>query len=157
MKLYDDQGELLADYASSNDPLVVNPGEQIAKYVTELFESQPEVLRDFTGTLDITSDQPVAIIGIRARGENFSTLPVTSLSGPSEESTAIVLAHFAVGGGWATEIVIANASESDVTVQVNLFMQDGQPLVVPLNDDTKSSFTVTVLKHGVDLRPETNG
>jgi hypothetical protein len=149
LKLYDDQGALLADYASSNDPLTVDPGEQIAKYVTELFESQPEVSRDFTGTLDITSTQPVAIIGIRARGENFSTLPVTSLSGPSEDSGAIVLAHFAVGGGWATEIVIANTGESEVTVQVDLFKQDGTPMTVTLDDETNSSFTRTILPHGV--------
>jgi hypothetical protein len=123
LKLYDDQGGLLADYASSNAPLTVNPGEQVSKYVTELFESQPEVLRDFTGTLDLTSSVPVAVIGIRARGENFSTLPVTSLSGPSEDSGAIILAHFAVGGGWATEIVVANTSDAvePVTVRIDLF------------------------------------
>jgi hypothetical protein len=151
LKLYDDQGGLLADYASSNAPLTVNPGEQVSKYVTELFESQPEVLRDFTGTLDLTSSVPVAVIGIRARGENFSTLPVTSLSGPSEDSGAIILAHFAVGGGWATEIVVANTSDAvePVTVRIDLFDQEGNPMVVRLDDEMASSFTREVPRHGV--------
>ena len=158
MKLYDDQGKLLADYESSNDPLVVDPGEQIAKYVTELFASRPEVPKGLTGTLDLVSDQPVAVIGIRSRGENFSTLPATNLSGPEEVPDmgggiggpgAIILAHFAVGGGWATEIVIANAGDSEVTVRVDLFKQDGTSLEVTLDDETGSSFTRTISPHGV--------
>ncbi|MBP1600938.1 MAG: hypothetical protein H6Q06_1089 [Acidobacteria bacterium] len=149
LALYGEDGKLLADYASSNDPLVLAPGEQVAKYVTELFESEPDVQRDFAGTLHLTSNVPVAVLGIRARGINFSTLPATSVSGPSENSTAIVLAHFAVGGGWATEIVIANTGPSDIEVRVDLFKQDGTPLEVRLNDLTDSSFTVPVLAHGV--------
>lgn len=151
LALYDGEtGDLVADYVSSNNaPLLLDAGKQVAKYVTELFESEPEVQRDFTGTLHITSNVPVAVIGIRARGENFSTLPATSVSGPSE-STAIVLAHFAVGGGWATEIVIANAGDSPVEVTVDLFKQDGDPLAIELNGEPpESSFSVTVPGHGV--------
>lgn len=162
MMLYDDQGTLLAGYESNNSPVVVGPGEQVAKYVTELFDSQPAVPKDFTGILDLTSDVPFAVIGIRARGENFSTLPATSLSGSipvpqigGEESGiggegAIVLAHFAYGGGWATELVIANAGDSDVTVRVDLFDQTGGPLEVTLNGMMGSSFTdIMVPAHGV--------
>ncbi len=150
LALYDGEtGQLLADYASSNNPLVLGRGEQVAKYVTEFFESEPEVQRDFTGTLHITSSVPVAVIGIRSRGENFSTLPATSVSGPLEDSTEIVLAHFAVGGGWSTEIVIANAGDTPVDVTVDLFKQDGTALEIILNDQTSSSFTTTVPGHGV--------
>lgn len=157
LALYGEDGKLLADYASSNNPLLLAPGEQVAKYVTELFESEPDVQRDFTGTLHVTSDVPVAVIGIRARGINFSTLPATSVSGPSEGLAAIVLAHFAVGGGWATEIVVANTGGSDIEVRVDLFKQDGQPLTVKLNDETNSSFTVNVPAHGVvTLAPRDN-
>jgi hypothetical protein len=137
---------------------VVGPGEQIAKYVTELFDSQPSVPKDFTGTLDLTSNVPIAVIGIRARGENFSTLPATSLSGPIEVPLngdiggpgAIILAHFASGGGWATELVIANAGDLEMTVRVDLFDQTGGPLTVTLNGLTGSSFQdITVPGHGV--------
>jgi hypothetical protein len=158
MMLYDDQGALLAGYESSNSPIVVPAGGQVAKYVTELFDSRPEVPKDFTGTLDLTSDVPFAVIGIRARGENFSTLPSTSLSGPIEVPSmgdiggegAIILAHFASGGGWATELVIANAGDSDITVRVDLFDQTGGPLEATLNGMTGSSFQgITVPGHGV--------
>ncbi len=159
LKLWDDQGVLLADYASLNGPLVVEGGAQIAKYVTELFASEHNVPKDFTGTLDITSDSPIAVIGIRSRGENFSTLPATSLSEPADVPViapgiggpgAIILAHFAAGGGWATEIVIANAGESDVTVRVDLFDQKGDALVVTLNDLMDNVFFgIKVPAHGV--------
>jgi hypothetical protein len=150
MTLYDEEGGILADYESSAHPPLL-PGAQTAKYVTELFESHPEVSRDFTGTLDITSDQPVAIIGIRSRGENFSTLPVTSLSGPSENSGAIILAHFAVGGGWTTEIVIANYGDKKAIVDVDLFDQSGGCLEAKLDDGpaTCSFVKIEVAPHGV--------
>jgi len=159
MKLYDQGGELLADYESSNDPLLIPPGGQVAKYVTELFASRPAVPKDFTGTLDLTSDMPVALIGIRSRGENFSTLPVTNLSGNADVPDmgdgvggpgAIILAHFAAGGGWATELVIANAGDTEITVRVDLFDQNGGSLEVTLNGMTASSFIdIIVPAHGV--------
>jgi hypothetical protein len=162
LRLYRGDGELLAGYATSNSPFVLDPGEQMAKYVTELFDSQPEVERDFTGTLDITSDVPVAVIGIRTRGENFSTLPATLLSdgfpvppistdtGEVGGSGAIILAHFAVGGGWTTEIVITNYSEQDeAQVRVDIFDKFGQSMDVTLDGETGHTFTRIIQPHGV--------
>ncbi len=132
---------------------------QAARFVTELFDTHPAIARDFTGTLDIASDEPVAIIGLRFRGENFSTLPATNLSSPIPVpvistgvggAAAVILAQFATGGGWATEIVIANSGSDDLTVRVDLFGQDGNPLVATLNGESKNSFTgILVPKSGV--------
>ncbi len=154
MTLLNDLGEV-----EGTSTIEVEPGAQKARFVTELFTSQALVSKDLIGTLDLTSDQPIAIVGLRFRGINFSTLPVTNLSGPAEVpvmgdgvggSDAIILAHFAMGGGWATEIVIANTGGSAVTVRVDLFGQDGKPLDVGLNDTLKSSFTgITVPPLGV--------
>src|SRR5215468_2932628 len=58
--------------------------QQISKFVMELFTKQSTVPSDFTGTLVLTSSPlPVAMIGLRFRDSNFSTLPVTSLSAVS--------------------------------------------------------------------------
>ena len=128
--------------------------QQTSKFVTQLFATQSLVPRDVTGTLVITSvgtSGPVSVIGLRFRGRNFSTLPITNLSGnagplPSIApgvggEGAILLPQFAAGGGWATELVLANTSTSPMTVRVDLFKSDGTPLSAALNGKTTSSFT----------------
>ena len=155
LTLRDDKGATVA-----TKPFVIAKLTQAAKFVTELFDTHPTIARDFTGTLDIESDAPVAVIGLRFRGANFSTLPATNLSPPMDVPVigttgaggpdAVILAQFATGGGWATEIVIANSGAANLTVRVDLFGQDGNPLVATLNGESKSSFTdILVPKGGV--------
>jgi hypothetical protein len=141
--------------------------QQTARFVTQLFVSLSLVPRDLTGTLDVSSDVAVAIVGLRFRGFNFSTLPSTSLSGSSPVpvisagiggSTAIILAHFATGGGWASEIVLANTSSTDITVRVDLFGTDGLPLTATLNGQSSSSFqNITIRAGGVMVLAPLNG
>src|SRR5215831_13000542 len=132
--------------------LTVPLHRQISKFVTELFANQSSVPSDFTGTLVLTSSPlPVAMIGLRFRGSNFSTLPVTSLSGVSSALPvisigiggpgAILLPQFASGGKWATEVVLVNTGTSSVTVRVDLFKSDGTLLASTLNGQNASSFT----------------
>ncbi len=130
----------------------VDPGHQVAKMVTELFPDQASVPRDFVGTLDIASDVDVAVIGLRFRGMNFSTLPATLLGTPAQVPTitvgsdtiggpeAVLLAHFVTGGGWATEIVLINTGTKELTFRVDLFDQNGGPLTAQLNGETNSTF-----------------
>ncbi len=154
LALRDDTGAIVATM-----PVQVAAHAQMAKFVTDLFSSQSAVPRDFTGTVDITSTIPVAIIGLRFRGNNFSTLPVTNLSALSPVPVistgiggpgAVILPQFASGGGWATEIVLVNTGTSALTVRVDLFGQDGNPLVANLNGVSASSFTnITIPAGGV--------
>src|SRR6185436_1667384 len=125
---------------------------QVSKFVTQLFSSESAVPSDFTGTLVLTSagssPLPVSVIGLRFRGSNFSTLPVTSLSGTTTAMPtiatgiggdgAILLPQFAAGGGWATELVLANTGSAALTVRVDLFKQDGTALTATLNGQTAS-------------------
>jgi hypothetical protein len=129
--------------------LTVAAKAQVSQFVTELFSSMSQVQIDFNGTLRITSDTPVAVIGLRFRGNNFSTLPVTTLSPPTDVPTispgvggpgSLILPQFATGGGWATEIVLVNSGAADLTVRVDLFKNDGTPLTAPLNGQSLSSF-----------------
>ncbi len=129
--------------------------QQTSKFVTQLFATQSSVPRDVTGTLVITTvgtSGPVSVIGLRFRGHNFSTLPVTNLSGNQGDLPsfapgvggpgAILLPQFAAGGGWATELVLVNTNTSSaMTVRVDLFKADGTPLSAALNGKTASSFT----------------
>jgi hypothetical protein len=141
--------------------LTVPSLQQTSKFVTELFPN-PAVTSNITGTLAITSGGtsglPVSVIGLRFRGSNFSTLPVTDLSGNAGSLPAmgagiggpgaVLLPQFAAGGGWATELVLANTGTSAITVRVDLFKNDGTPLTAALNGQTASSFTNLTIPAG---------
>src|SRR5881409_1114695 len=137
--------------------------QQIVSFFTELYADQPSVPRDVTGTVAITSagssNLAVSVIGLRFRGANFSTLPVTNLSGnvgalPSIATGiggagAVLLPQFVVGGGWATELVLMNTGSGNLTVRVDLFNgRDGTPLTATLNGQTASSFTNLTIPAG---------
>ncbi len=154
LTLRDEQG---SDIAAAS--LTLAGHHQTAQFVTQLFSGHPSLLHDVTGTIDIVSNIPIAVVGLRFRGANFSTLPVTRLSIPAAlplisadigGPDAVILPQFAAGGGWASEIVIANTGTSSLTVRVDLFGPDGLPLVTDLNGQSGSSFkNITIPGHGV--------
>lgn len=129
--------------------------QQVAKMVTDLFATPSAVPVGFAGTLVITSagtsSLPISVMGLRFRGANFSTIPVTNLAGdagPLPNITedaggpgAVLLPQFAAGGGWATELVLVNSNTGPMTVRVDLFKQDGTALTTSLNGTKGSSFT----------------
>jgi hypothetical protein len=128
---------------------------QVSKFVTELFANQASVPKNVTGTLSITSTDPVSVIGLRFREANFSTLPITNLAATGTVPVistgvggpgSILLPQFAADGGWATEIVLVNSGSGTVTVRVDLFDQAGNPLMTKMNNlPANSTFTNTVI------------
>lgn len=156
LTLRDDNGRQIGQKTVS-----VKSHFQQSQFVTELFRDQPNVPRDLSGTLRIQSTLPLSVIGLRFRGENFSTIPITSLApvvpvpvpvystgigGPG----AVLLPQFAVNGGWSTEIILMNPGSSPLTVRVDLFKQDGTPMVVRMNRQSSSSFAnITVPANGI--------
>jgi len=139
---------------SSVKTIKVGARRQVAKFISELFADVPELPLDFDGSLSITSDYPVAIVALRFRGTNFSTIPITSLSSPNlvpqlaagvGGPDAVILPQFAAGGSWSSEIVISNTTAVPLTVRVDLFKQDGTPLTTSLNGQSGSSFQNLVI------------
>ena len=131
----------------------VNATQQISRFVSELFTGLPV---DFLGTLTVTAPSPIGVVGLRFRGLNFSTIPITNVS-PAAVPTissgiggpgAVLLPQFAVGGGWASEIVMENTATGSQTVRVDLFNSAGTPLVTSLNNQTSSSFTNLIIPAG---------
>ncbi len=144
LTLNDDTGKTIA-----NSEFDLAPHNQAARFVTQLFANNAAVPRDLVGTLFINSNIPVAVVGLRFRGLNFSAEPATNLAaawavppvgGGVGGPASVILAHFAAGGGWASEIVMANTSTFDLTVRVDLFAPDGSPLITTLNNQTGSTF-----------------
>ncbi len=135
-------------------------GQQIALFVTEMFPDKATIPHDFSGSLYIHATSPVAVIGLRFRDENFSAIPITNLwpqGAPVPQiatgvggANAVILPHFAAGGGWASELILANTGTAALTVRVDLFDQAGKPLDVELNGTTAHTFTgLTIQPHGV--------
>lgn len=161
MTLRNDDGRVIGTPKS----VTVAAGQQIAQFITDLFGDRPEVPRDLTGTVAVTSTTPVAMIGLRFRGANFSTIPVTNLSPSTAVPTrgagiggsgAVVIPHFAAGGGWATELVLVNTGTQPLTARADFFKQNGTAMTVRLNGESKSSFTGLVIPAGgvVQLAPK---
>ena len=127
---------------------------QISKFITELFSGLPT---DFVGTLTVTAPSPIAVVGLRFRGANFSTIPITNVSpGGAVPSIAtgiggagaVLLPQFAAGGGWASEIVLVNTGTTSMTVRVDLYKSDGTPLTTTLNNQTGSGLTNLAIPAG---------
>lgn len=139
--------------------LQVPAGQQVSQMVTSLFSSTTSVPSDVVGTLTITSNVAVSVIGLRFRGMQFSTLQVTDLSGNPGPLPVIatgiggpggiLLPQFAANAGWATEIVIGNDSTVALTARVDLFKPNGTALSTALNGTTASTFNVTIPAGGV--------
>jgi hypothetical protein len=91
---------------------------------TNLLERPISMAKTFT----FSASQPVAAIALRGfvneRGEFLmTTLPVADTSRTTSETT--VIPHFAEGGGWTTQVVLVNSSDTDTTGTLQFFGQSG--------------------------------
>ena len=49
-----------------------------------------------------------------------------------------------MGGGWATQLALVNASATTAIGRIDVFDKNGQPWAVKLNGSTQSTFTYTI-------------
>jgi hypothetical protein len=141
--------------------ITINARQQLAVFATELFSGRANVMSDLTGTLGVSSTVPVALAPLRFRGAVFSMIPVSSSSAASSVPLreagvggpgALIFPHFAQGGWWSTEIILGNTSGSAITVRVDFYGQDGNPLTVRMNNESRSSFrNITIPAGGTTL------
>jgi hypothetical protein len=145
LTLWDNKGNKL----TTPTTLTVKSHQQISEFVTQLFPPS-SVPSDVIGTLGITSPMPVSVIGLRFRGQNFSTLPVTNLAPASAPNNVVLLPQFAAGGGWATELVLGNTNSGAIDFRVDLFKPDGvTKLAATLNGTNADHFTGSIPANGV--------
>ncbi len=91
-----------------------------------------------TGTFTFSSNIPVSVLALRGRvnerGEFLlTTLPVTDLSAPPS-AAPIIFPHFAAGGGWTTQIVLVNPTDTALTGGLEFRDPSGQ-VTNPFNND----------------------
>ncbi len=141
-------------------PITIGAHQQITRFVTELFAGQGSVPLEFSGMLAMTANNPISVVGLRFRGMNFSAVPVTSLSSTTTPlpliatgiggAGAFLLPQFATGGGWSTEVVMANTGTASLTVRLDIFKPDGTALTAPLNGTSSNTYTnITIPAGGV--------
>jgi glucose/arabinose dehydrogenase len=92
--------------------VTVQPGQQIAAFLNESPFNGPDSM---FGTFTFTSSLPVAVLAVRGgtneRGDFLmSTLPVWEIRTTPPDNTTI--AQFADGGGWTTQVVLVNPSDT---------------------------------------------
>jgi hypothetical protein len=103
--------------------------------------------------LTVSSEIPVALLVLNFRGEDFTAVPMTSLSSPTPVppianrpllvppspagsfvvpvtstiggGASLIFAQVAAGGGWSTEIAIGNTSAATQVVRVDFFGANG--------------------------------
>src|ERR1051326_8813060 len=156
MTLRDTNGNL-----TSTKIITIAAGQQVSRFVSEFFADVAAAVGNFDGTMTLTSNTPVAVLALRFLGTTFSSIPLTSLSTPlylpdlapgsiSLATNSVLLPQFASNDQWATEMVLVNAGPRPLTVRIDLFKQDGTPLVATLNHQPGSSFpNLTIAAGGV--------
>ena len=124
--------------------------QHIAKFLDQLpFNGGSAVL----GTFTFESSVPIAVIALRGftneAGEFLmTTLPVAPLSPAATET--VYIPHFAAGGGWVTQAILVNPTDSTITGTVG-FLGPGSgttaapPVILTLDDgSTGSSFEYSI-------------
>ena len=113
--------------------------QQRSRFLAEMFPEGAGLPADLPATLHMASSVPVSISGLRYQNWRFSPLPVTNLGEPNPVpilepgiggSESIIVPYFAVGEGWDTGLFIANFESTPVTIRVDLYRQNGLPMMV---------------------------
>lgn len=128
-------------------PDQLEAGHQKAFFAAAAF---PEAnLTNFKGVMIVQSDLPIAVVTLRTRGLNFTSLPaVPEAVDTGEDEYALYFAR--IGDGvfgdqeFTTSIILLNNSDAAVAATVELFQADGSPLELALNGERGSSFDVEV-------------
>src|SRR5262249_32857825 len=132
------------------------PNAHRAKFLHELQSIAPDLNlpSDFPtgvlyGSLEITSTQPVSVLGLRLttnqRGETLLTsTAVADLSQPLNNSP-VYFPQVADGGGYTTTIILSNTAGTTETGTIAIFDDTGAPLLVrQAGETTASTFSYSI-------------
>ena len=128
------------------------PGEHGAKNMTGLFD-----LPSFTGSLEITSTEPIVTLSINAEAAPiFSSLPPGELDPSAQGPTTYYFPHLAVGASWQTTITYINYSSEEVSCRTDFLSSQGTPLIVSFPGRGRVDRRTDVLPPGGSVHEETD-
>ena len=131
------------------------PGEQLPSFLDQAPFNVLAGRATFQGTFSFSSNVPVSVIALRSLYNErpvpdflVTTLPVTNLADPPA-SGPVFLPHFADGGGWTTQVVLVNPTDSTIGGSIQFFSQGtastaGAPLTVTVDGQTGVSFNYSI-------------
>ncbi len=139
------------DFGAGSTSIPAN--QQTAKFLDQAPFNGLAGRATLQGTFSFTSNVPVSVIALRGltneRGEFLiTTLPITDLSAAAASGT-VYLPHFADGGGWITQIVLVNPSDTPSTGTIQFFGQGSStaaagPVSLTANGQAATSFNYTI-------------
>ena len=138
-----------AGVTTSQSSFTLNAGEQMARFIHEAPFSVAGV---FAGTFTFSASAPVGVISLRGLTndrDEFLITTQTVASITTSSTASLVMAHFADGGGWKTQIILVNSSDQLISGNV-LFYGEGSgsvaatPLTLTLNGQVGVSFNYAI-------------
>ncbi len=113
------------------------------------------------GSLEISSSQPLSILGLRGtvnqRSEFFmTTTPVADLRNPPS-SGSLYFPQFADGGGYSTSLVLLNTSDDTEIGNLHILDDYGMPLIVKPEGGAADSVFRYAIPPGGAFRFQTDG
>ena len=126
--------------------LALAPRQQTSRFVNELFP--PALIGSrFLGSLHVHSSSPVGLFALRFAGADLSVMPLSNNRATANNGT--IFPQFALGAGWATELVLVNTNALTISGRVDVFDSSGNPMKVTLNGVTQSSFGYSIRPSGI--------
>jgi len=128
----------------------MGPHQQISRFLSDIFPATA-LGPALTGSLIIQAANPFASVGLRFTGPNFSAVASASttpssapldnqLTGCLLACPSVIFPQFAMGGGWASQLMLVETTGATATGHIYIFDPNGQPLAVTLNGQTNSTF-----------------
>jgi hypothetical protein len=127
--------------------LTLDPGKHLPEFAYQRFSNTAPA--GFEGSIEFSSDQFVAAVALRYDNpahDVFSTIPVLV----DEASTTLYFPQVADGGGYRTNFILVNPSNTPTFATLEFFNHDGTPLGLPIGGQVRTkSDPVPLLGKGV--------
>ncbi|MBI4471931.1 MAG: hypothetical protein HY646_04635 [Acidobacteria bacterium] len=133
-----------------NGTFTLEGNAQIGKFLNQApFNANVQ----FAGTFSFTASAPVSVIALRtilnSRNEFLMATQVVTPIPDTTSAGAFVMAHFADGGGWRTQVVLVNTTDVNLTGTVQFYGEGSasvaaQPLTLNVNGQVAASFNYQI-------------
>jgi len=141
----DDNG---SDFGQSS--ITIAPNSRVAAFLNQQLFFTPNPFQRAVGdarTFTFSSNLPVSAFAIRTRfnerGEfMMTTLPVADVAASSAAATSI--SHVVDGGGWTTEVLLVNSTDTAETGTLRFLSSSGQAMTVSADGQSNNQFSYSV-------------
>src|SRR5437016_1700648 len=147
---------------SVQNSFMLSGNAQMAKFLSEAPFS---VSSGFAGTFTFNASAPVAVIALRTivneRSEFLVTTQTVTPLPDTISAGALVMGHFADGGGWKTQVILVNTADVAVSGTVQFYGEGtatvaAAPITLTVNGQVAASFSYTI-KARASVNLQTSG